>query len=170
MIPVFLQLVCHLHGGEALRAAVFQELIRATLMSEPEEMSWVICLLPTTQGNLSAGEARTHLGGTGSLDSFLQSSGSSNPTRSLKLLQKPWIHSGALVLNLIYFSFRYYIPQGQKTHSMGFPNFSIHYYIYSANIGLLSIISFSIYSSTENTVNNRAKFLWSWSLYPRRRS
>lgn len=27
-IPVFLQLVCRLNGGEALRAAVFQELIR----------------------------------------------------------------------------------------------------------------------------------------------
>lgn len=53
-IPVFLQLVCHLHGGEALQAAVFQEQIGETLMSEPEEMSWVICLLPTTQGNLSA--------------------------------------------------------------------------------------------------------------------
>lgn len=54
-IPVFLQLMCHLNGGEDLQAAVFQEQIRETLMSEPEEMSWVICLLPTIQGNLSAG-------------------------------------------------------------------------------------------------------------------
>ena len=110
-IPVFLQLVCRLNGGEALRAAVFQELIRATLMSEPEEMSWVIYLLPTTEGNLSAGRSEdSSWRYWQSLDSFLQSSGSSNPTRSLKLLKKPWINSGALILNLIYFSFRYYIP------------------------------------------------------------